>query len=57
MTSWGGAKDYSIFKKHPIHGVKAKDFSDWCKVAEMMKDKKYLTREGFQEIKKKLKQE
>ena len=29
-----------FFKKHRIRGVKALDFDDWCKVAEMMKQKK-----------------
>ena len=29
-----------FFKKHPIKGVKALDFADLCKVAEMMKQKK-----------------
>lgn len=29
-----------FFLQYPIRGVKAQDFSDWCKVAEMMKEKK-----------------
>ena len=41
-----------FFKKYPIRGVKAQNFADWCKVAEMMKDKKHLTSEGLQQIKK-----
>ena len=41
-----------FFKKYPIHGVKALDFADWCKVAEMMKDKKHLTKQGIENIKK-----
>ena len=32
-----------FFKKHPIKGVKSQDFADWCKVAEIMKQKKHLT--------------
>ena len=28
-----------IFKKYNILGVKALDFADWCKVAELMKEK------------------
>lgn len=38
-----------FFKKHRIEGVKAQDFvrSDFCKVAELMKEKKHLTKEGF----------
>ena len=38
--------------KYPIRGVKALDFEDWCKVAEMMKEKKHLTPEGLEEIRK-----
>ena len=41
-----------FFKKYPIWGVKALDFADWCKVAEIIKDKKHLTEEGFEKIKK-----
>lgn len=33
-------KIISFFKKHPIHGVKALYFADWCKVVELMKEKK-----------------
>ena len=39
-----------FLKKHPILGVKALDFADWCKVAEMMKEKKHLTKEGLEQI-------
>ena len=41
-----------FFKKHPIQGVKALDFADWCKVAELMKNKQHLTVEGIKQIKK-----
>ena len=41
-----------FFKKYKIHGVKALDFADFCIVAEMIKDKKYLTREELDKIKK-----
>ena len=41
-----------FFKKYPILGVKALDFADFCKVAEMMKDKKHLTKDGLEKIKK-----
>ena len=41
-----------FFKKHPILGVKALDFADWCKVAEMIKEKKHLTKEGLEQIRK-----
>ena len=42
-----------FFKKYQIHGVKAKDFEDFCLVAELMKEKKHLTSEGLKQIKKK----
>jgi len=32
--------------------VKAKDFNDFCKFAEMMKEKKHLTKAGLEKIKK-----
>ena len=41
-----------FLKKHPIRGVKALDFADWCEVAEMMKNKEHLTPEGLSKIKK-----
>lgn len=28
-----------FIKNYPIEGVKAEDFEDWCKVAELMKEK------------------
>ena len=40
-----------FFKKYPIRGIKALDFADLCKVAELMKEKKHLTAEGLEEIK------
>ena len=41
-----------FFKKYPILGMKALDFDDWCKVAELMKNKIHLTAEGLEEIRK-----
>ena len=41
-----------FFKKYQIHGVKAKDFEDFCLVVELMKEKKHLTSEGLKQIKK-----
>lgn len=38
------------FQKHPIMGEKAKDFLDWCKVAEIMKDGGHKTQEGIDKI-------
>lgn len=40
-----------FYQKYPIHGVKAKDFLDFVKVVELMKDNKHLTPEGVEEIK------
>ena len=39
-----------LFEKYPIEGIKSKDFADFCKVTEMMKDKKHLTKEGLEQI-------
>jgi hypothetical protein len=47
-----------FFGKYPIlssggpegTGVKAKDFSDFCTVAELMKNKTHLTKEGLEKI-------
>lgn len=41
-----------LFKNYPILGEKAKDFSDFCEVAEMIKVKKHLTEEGLTQIRK-----
>jgi len=39
-----------FFNKYPILGVKSLDFSDFKKVAELMKNKKHLTQAGLKEI-------
>ena len=39
-----------LFQKYPIHGVKAKDFADWCSVVELINEKKHLTEEGLEQI-------
>ena len=54
VTKFSDISDKIIpfFQKFPILGVKALDFEDWCKVAQMIKDKKHLTQEGLEEIKK-----
>jgi hypothetical protein len=36
-----------FFKKYPVLGIKQNDFSDWCKVAKLMKDGSHLTNEGL----------
>ena len=39
-----------FFKKYPIRGVKGLEFADFCKVAELMNNKKHLTEEGLEQI-------
>ena len=41
-----------FFKKYPILGNKAQDFSDWCKVAILMQNQIHLTKEGLEQIRK-----
>jgi hypothetical protein len=42
-----------FFKKNNIQGVKEKkNLADFCIVAELMKVKKHLTKEGLEQIKK-----
>ena len=41
-----------LFQKYPIRGVKALDFSDFCRAVSLMKDKKHLTVEGLEQIRK-----
>ena len=41
-----------FFKKYPIIGIKSKDFKDFCTVVNMMKDKKHLSFEGIEQIRK-----
>ena len=41
-----------FFQKFPIIGVKELDFRDWCKVAELMKNKAHLTKDGLDKIHK-----
>lgn len=39
-----------LLSKHPLLGEKAKDFNNFCKVAELMKNKAHLTESGLQNI-------
>nr|AAC24230.1 S5 ribosomal protein/maturase fusion protein [Cryphonectria parasitica]AMX22315.1 LAGLIDADG endonuclease [Cryphonectria parasitica] len=41
-----------IFKENKILGEKFKDFQDWCRAAELMKNKAHLTPSGLEEIRK-----
>ena len=38
--------------KYPVIGVKSQGFADWCKVADMIKDKKHLIKKGLDKIKR-----
>ena len=40
-----------FFNKYPILGVKYLDFLDFCKVAQIMKNKNHLTKDGLEKIK------
>ena len=42
----------TFFVKYPMLGGKALDFANFCKVAELMKNKSHLTPEGLEEIRK-----
>lgn len=46
------AKIIPFFKKYPIFGIKSKDFTDFCTVVELMNNKKHLSHEGIEEIRK-----
>lgn len=41
-----------FFTKYPILGVKKKNFEDFCKVAELIKEKAHLNQAGLEEIKR-----
>ena len=41
-----------FFERYKLFGVKVQDFQDFCKIASIMKNKKHLTEEGLQEIRK-----
>jgi hypothetical protein len=36
-----------MFKEAPILGIKQLDFNDFCKIANLMEEKKHLTQEGL----------
>jgi hypothetical protein len=40
-----------FFQSYPLQGIKAMDYKDLCKIANIMKDKSHLTPEGFKKIK------
>lgn len=39
-----------FFSKYPIEGEKSKDLFDFCSVAELIKNKAHLTKEGLEAI-------
>ena len=39
-----------FFSKYPIQGEKYQDFLDFCKLAEIVKNKAHLTKEGIEEM-------
>ena len=39
-----------FFEKYPILGIKSENFKDFCKVAELMKNKEHLTEKGLEKI-------
>jgi hypothetical protein len=39
-----------FFEKYPILGIKYENFRDFCRVAEIMKNKEHLTLEGLEKI-------
>ena len=52
MTKYSDIVDIIIpfFDKYPIQGLKALDFVDFKKVADIMKTNDHLTAEGFEKI-------
>lgn len=41
-----------LFNKYPLQSSKALDYTDFCKVVELMKNKAHLTSEGLDLIRK-----
>lgn len=52
VTRFADIQDKIIpfFITSPLHGVKALDYADFCRVAILMKDKAHLTEEGLEQI-------
>jgi hypothetical protein len=44
------SKIIPLFDNYPLQGIKSLNFEDFCKIAYLMKDKAYLTVEGFEQI-------
>nr|QID02912.1 hypothetical protein [Orbilia oligospora] len=41
-----------FFQNNKILGEKSKDFNDWCKIADLMKDNQHLNEKGLEQIRK-----
>lgn len=39
-----------LFNKYPLQGTKRLDYADFVKIAELMKNKAHLTKEGLDQI-------
>lgn len=54
VTKFTDLKDKVIpfFEKYSLHGAKNKDFADFSKVVELIKNKGHLTQEGLEQIRK-----
>lgn len=46
------SKIIPFFDKYPLQGAKAKDYADFRKVVELVKNKAHLTEEGLNQIRK-----
>jgi len=40
-----------FFQNYPLHGIKSKDYSDFCLIAKLMENKSHLTLDGIKKIK------
>jgi hypothetical protein len=45
-------KIISLFNKYPLLGTKKEDYLGFCKVAELMKSKNHLTKQGIEDVKR-----
>lgn len=39
-----------FFQQYPLHGIKSKDFLDFCAIVKIMENKGHLTLEGLKKI-------
>lgn len=52
VTSWNGITENIIpfFDKYPLQGAKSRDYADFKKVADIMKVKGHLSKDGLDQI-------